>query len=428
MTELGPLPEEWEVVRLGEVFEIQQGKALSPRARVGERKRPFLRTANVLWGRVDVSTLDEMHFDEEEEARLALMPGDLLMCEGGDIGRTAIWEGQLPLVLYQNHLHRLRVAEGSIEPLFYMYWMQAAWTLLGLYGGAGNKTTIPNLSRSRLAALVVPLPPLPEQRAIAHVLRTVQRAKEATERVIGALKELKKSLMQHLFTYGAVPVYQADQVPLKETEVGPVPEEWRVVRLGELFEIQQGKALSPKARAGVRKRPFLRTANVLWGRVDLGVFDQMHFDEEEEARLALVPGDLLVCEGGDIGRTAIWEGQLPLVLYQNHLHRLRAAREGVDPLFYMYWMQAAWLLLGLYGGAGNRTTIPNLSRSRLAAFAVPVPPLSEQRAIAHVLRSLDRKIETEEARRRALEALFRSLLHHLMTAKSRVRYGGARHG
>jgi hypothetical protein len=95
------------------------------------------------------------------------------------------------------------------------------------------------------------------------------------------------------------------------TDLGPLPQEWRVVRLGELFEIQQGKALSPKARAGVRKRPFLRTANVLWGRVDLSVLDEMHFDEEEEARLALIPGDLLVCEGGDIGRTAIWEGQLP---------------------------------------------------------------------------------------------------------------------
>jgi type I restriction enzyme S subunit len=71
MTELGPLPEEWEVARLGELFEIQQGKALSPRTRAGARKRHFLRTANVLWGRVDLSILDEMHFDEEEDEVLS---------------------------------------------------------------------------------------------------------------------------------------------------------------------------------------------------------------------------------------------------------------------------------------------------------------------------------------------------------------------
>jgi type I restriction enzyme S subunit len=220
-----------------------------------------------------------------------------------------------------------------------------------------------------------------------------------------------------------VPPALSDELPegFKMTELGPLPEEWEVVRLGKLFQIQQGKALSPSARTGGRKRPFLRTANVLWGRVDLGVLDEMHFGEEEEARLALVPGDLLVCEGGDIGRTAIWEGQLPLVLYQNHLHRLRPARAGVDPLFYMYWMQAAWLLLGLYGGAGNKTTIPNLSRSRLAAFRVPLPPLPEQRAIAEILRTVDRKIEAEESRKQALEALFKTLLHHLMTGKVRVK-------
>jgi type I restriction enzyme S subunit len=122
----------------------------------------------------------------------------------------------------------------------------------------------------------------------------------------------------------------------RPTELGPLPVEWRVVRLGEIFEIQQGKALSPTTRAGTRKCPFLRTANIFWGTIDLTVLDEMHFEPIEEQRLALQTGDLLVCEGGDIGRTAMWEGQLPLCLYQNHLHHLRPIRvHGVEPAFYI---------------------------------------------------------------------------------------------
>jgi len=103
---LGPLPKEWRMVRLGEVFDITQGKSLSAKQNKGIRPRPFLRTSNVNWDYLDVSKLDEMDFTEEEQ-KFALQPRDLLVCEGGDIGRTAIWEGQMQGIYYQNHLHCL---------------------------------------------------------------------------------------------------------------------------------------------------------------------------------------------------------------------------------------------------------------------------------------------------------------------------------
>ncbi len=140
-----------------------------------------------------------MDFTAEEMTELALQPGDLLVCEGGDVGRTAMWQGELGECYYQNHIHRLR-ARVDVYPRFYMYWMQAAIQYRGLYLDAANRTTIPNLSRSRLGAFQIPLPPLHEQRAIADVLDTVQRAREATERVIAASRELKRSLMRHLLT------------------------------------------------------------------------------------------------------------------------------------------------------------------------------------------------------------------------------------
>jgi len=420
MTELGPLPEEWEVAELGDLFAIQQGKALSPKHREGKSPHPFLRTANVLWGRLDLTTIDEMDFTDKELERLSLRYNDLLICEGGDIGRTAIWRGEIAKCSYQNHIHRVRAIDSNVEPTFFMYWMQAALTLLGLYMGTANRTTIANLSKSRLSKFNVPKPPLPEQKKIASVLSTVQQAKEKTAGAIAALGVLKKSLMKHLFTYGPVPVDEAENVELKETEIGEIPDEWDVVELGALFQIQQGKALSPKHREGKSPYPFLRTANVLWGRLDLTVIDEMDFTEDELSRLSLQYNDLLICEGGDIGRTAIWQNEIPGCSYQNHIHRVRPYGSDVEPKYYMYWMQAAITLLGLYVGTGNRTTIANLSKSRLSRYNVPKPSHAKQRKIAEMLSAVDTKLDTLENEKQALDDLFRTLLHDLMTARIRV--------
>ena len=106
-----------------------------------------------------------MHFTEKEEERLALESGDVLLCEGGDIGRTAIWRNGIGRCYYQNHLHRARLREpAKADSEFVLFWLWYAFEVGSVYFGRGNVTTIPNLSQSKLCELPLPVPPLPEQR------------------------------------------------------------------------------------------------------------------------------------------------------------------------------------------------------------------------------------------------------------------------
>jgi type I restriction enzyme S subunit len=193
---------EWDWCPLGKLFEIGAGKTMSSRAREGEDKVPFLRTSNVLWDRIDLSSVDEMAIPPHELPEKLLRPGDLLVCEGGEIGRSAVWNGQIETCSFQNHLHRLRPLDSDVHPRFYVYFLQSAFTQLGIFEGAGNKTTIPNLSRARLAALNVPHPSFEEQRAIADALSAVRSSIELHERSASLAAELKQALLYKLMTGG----------------------------------------------------------------------------------------------------------------------------------------------------------------------------------------------------------------------------------
>ena len=201
MTELQGVPPEWDIVRFDALFDVQQGKQVSKKNRVGDNQRPFLRTRNLGWGRFDLADLDSMHFTEAEEAKYALLPNDLLICEGGDIGRTAIWRGEVDHCYYQNHLHRARVRDESlVTPEYGLFWLWYAFEIGGLYFGRGNVTTIPNLSQSTLKGLPVARPPLDEQRAIVDVLRLIQTSTTETRSRLTLLDELFKRTITDAMT------------------------------------------------------------------------------------------------------------------------------------------------------------------------------------------------------------------------------------
>ena len=369
--ETGRYPSDWKIDRIDSVFEIQQGKQVSKKNRVGENQRPFLRTKNVFWNRLDLTELDQMNFTEAEESRLELRPDDLLVCEGGSIGRAALWRSEVRDCYYQNHLHRLRSSNGRVDPQFAVYWFWYAFELGKLYFGRGNVTTIPNLSRSKLAELPIVLPPLSEQKKIAHVLSTAQRAIEAQERIVQTTTELKKALMQKFFTEGI------RGEPQKQTEIGPIPESWEVVPLNKCAFVQTGitKGRKIPPEEGI-ELPYLRVANVQDGYLDLTEMKSITIRKKEKQRYMLEDGDVVLTEGGDfdkLGRGFIWHGQIQNCVHQNHVFAVRPDTSRLSSEFFAYQSQSPYGKRYFLSVAHKTTNLACINTTKLKAFPVLLP-------------------------------------------------------
>jgi len=186
-------------VRLGDVMDIQLGKMLSPAAKVGTTPKPYLRNANVQWGRFDLADVALMDFNDREQAKFRLRRGDLLVCEGGEPGRAAVWGDKVPEAYYQKALHRLRPKLGDVDPHFMMYrlWLGAQSSE---FGESRAKTTIAHLPAVRLQELRIALPPLPEQRRIvAHLtgqFAVVERVRKAAKERIDACGEATWAILR----------------------------------------------------------------------------------------------------------------------------------------------------------------------------------------------------------------------------------------
>lgn len=403
----------WAMKPIGEIFDIGAGKTMSKAAREGSGKVPFLRTSNVLWDEIDLTELDEMAIEPAELQQKSLALGDLLVCEGGEIGRAAVWTGAVSPVSFQNHLHRLRPSQPGIEPRFYVYFLQSAFTQLGLFAGAGNKTTIPNLSRNQLAALEVPQPSPQEQCDIARVLRAVRLGVTVHERSAAHAVDLQRTAMRELFTRGL------RGEPQKETEIGLVPASWEVRPLAEVGTFMTG-GTPPKSDPSFWKGPVPWVSGKDLKRNRLhDVRD--HISEEaarDFSRIAPRGSILMLVRGMGLAKSFAlsWLGA-PMAFNQD----LRAIvpNEFIDGEYLMHALtHAGERMLRNTATAAHGTK--RLTLDDLANFLIPVPRDEEQREIIATLDAIDRKIDLHRRKRVVLEELFKSLLHKLMTGEIRV--------
>lgn len=277
----------------------------------------------------------------------------------------------------------------------------------------------PRTSWSHLAHFELPSFDPDEQTKIAKLIWGVQAAIGVNENAAEAGATLKRVAMRELFTRGLRGESQ------KETEFGSAPSTWQEIPLSRCATVQTGAAKGRRfADDETVDVPYLRVANVQDGRLDLTEMKELRIRKSEIDRYRLLPGDVVLTEGGDfdkLGRGFIWRAELELCIHQNHVFAVRPHREILLPEFFAYLAQSAYGRAYFLKVAHKTTNLACINSTKLKAFPVLVPPgIDEQREIVAILDAIDRNIHLHRRKRAVLDDLFKALLHKLMTGEIRV--------
>ncbi len=241
---LGDVPAHWTIAGVGYRYEVALGKMLDEKRITGRHLAPYVKNSDVQWDSINVTDLREMDFDERDRERYSLRSGDLLVCEGGEVGRCAVWTGPLAECYYQKALHRLRPHNSSRDtPLFVRYVLRAA-SERGAFASDESKATIAHLPAEALRRYRFPFPPVTEQQAIAAFLdretATIDALVAEQERLIELLKEKRQAVTSHAVTKGLNP--DAPMKPSGAEWLGEIPVSWDVIHSRRLFRARNEPA------------------------------------------------------------------------------------------------------------------------------------------------------------------------------------------
>lgn len=400
-------PEDWEIAPLGEITDMIMGQS-PPSSTYNEDGNgiPFLQ------GKAEFQFRHPKHIKYTTSPVKVAPSGTILMSVRAPVGDVNIADIEYCI---GRGLGALSLINGSNEFLFYLLAFNKSEI-----AKEGTGSIFKSISKNVLAGIKVALPPLPEQKKIAAVLSAIQEAKEKTDNVIFALKQLKKSMMKHLFTYGAVPIEDVGRVKLKETEIGRMPESWEVPRIEEVIILSQ-YGLSVRGNPQGRY-PILRMNSMQSGKLILSDLQYVDLEEGLFKKYKLNKGDLLFNRTNSyelVGKVSIFEEDVDFV-FASYLVRMTVDRSRILPEFlnhYLNWLPSQERLKML---ASRGVSQSNINATKMKALHIALPSLEEQQIVIDILSAIDRKIDAENGRKNSLNAVFNTLLSLLMTGKLRV--------
>ena len=410
-------PDGWQVVRLGDVAHERNQRANSaPQTEVFSvtKHAGFVRSLEYFDRQVfsrDTSNYKIVRLGDLAYATIHLDEGSLGILQDADTGIISpmytVFEAD-----------RARTEPEFLFSLMKLSQMVARYRRIG----EGTVHRRKSISFERLGRLSFVIPPLPEQRRILAVLDSIDEAIERTEAVIAATGRLRDALLHEPLTRG-VPGWHTEwrDVP----GLGTIPAGWEVVRLGDVAEVQTGRAVNRKAlQNGSLEAPYLSVANVKDGYLDLDVVKTMLVAPFEINRYRLQNGDVLFTEGGDadkLGRGTVWRNEIDLCLHQNHIFAVRPRQGTLYAEFLAVFAASIRGKQYFLGAAKQTTNLASMNATQLRQMPLPLPSLQEQRAIVSVLDGVSGAIQRTREDRDGLQSLKEAATDALLTGRVRVR-------
>ena len=421
---LGPMPSSWKVARNGALF-VQRNE-------VGFGDLPILEVSLKTGVRVrdlDGNGRKQVMADREKYKRAR--KGDLAY------NMMRMWQGAVGIVPVDGLVSPAYVvarAVQQIDPKYFAYLFRtdACMREFDTFSRGIVK------DRNRLywedfKQIPSPLPPQDEQSAIVRFLDHVEGRIRgcyiaAKRRLISLLNEQKMAMIHSAVTRGFDPGVRLK--PSGVTWLEDVPEHWDVAALRMRYSVQLGKMLDAGRITGNHLLPYLRNTDVQWDHINGVDLPVMDIREDEYARYTVKPGDLLVCEGGEVGRAGFWDGALPICGYQKALHRVRPIDPSRDLPRFLYYLLYSVSKRGVFLADGSENTIAHLTAEKFKRYRFAFPPRKEQDAIARhldiTLAGVDQGIELETHSIEVLHEYRTRLVADVVTGKLDVRAAAAR--